>query len=79
MTTSIPPDVQQAIDARMATGKYATKDDVLREAFHALQHEDEELTAIQEAIDEWQGGDEGLPLDEAFDEIRRSIQEGSSP
>jgi Arc/MetJ-type ribon-helix-helix transcriptional regulator len=79
MSTSIPADVQQAIDARMATGKYATQDDVLRDAFRALQYEDEEVVAIQEAIDEWKQGDNGLPLGESFDEIRKAIREGSSP
>lgn len=79
MTHSIAADVQQAIDARMATGKYASEDDVLRDALRALQHEDEEVVAIQAAVDEWQQGDEGLSLEEAFDEIRKSIREGSSP
>jgi putative addiction module CopG family antidote len=78
MAASVPPDVQRVIDARLATGKYATADDVLREAFRALQNEDVEVTAIQEAIDDWRQGDEGLPLDQAFDEIRKSIREGTS-
>ena len=69
---------QKAIDAQMATGKYATEDDVLRDALRALQHEDVETVAIQAAVDEWQQGDEGLPLEEAFDEIRRSIRDSGS-
>jgi Arc/MetJ-type ribon-helix-helix transcriptional regulator len=32
MSNAIPPDVQRFIDARMATGKYATEGDVLRDA-----------------------------------------------
>ena len=56
MNASVPPDIQQAIDSHMATGKYATPEDVLRDAFRALQHEDEEVAAIQEAIDEWRQG-----------------------
>jgi len=79
MSASVPPDLQRAIDARLATGKYATPDDVLRDAIRALDHEDEEVAAIQEAIDDWQQGDEGLPLNEAFEEIRQSIRRGTSP
>ena len=79
MTASVPPDVQRAIDARLARGKYATPDDVLRDALRALDDEDEEVAAIREAIDDWQQGDEGLPLDEAFDQIRQSIRRGTSP
>lgn len=74
MPASIPPDVQRAIDARLATGRYATPDDVLRDAFRALDSEDDDVSAIQEAVDAWQRGDEGLPLDEAFDQVRRSIR-----
>ena len=79
MATSVPPDVQRAIDARLATGKYATPDDVLRDAFRALDSEDEDVSAIQQAIDAWQQGEEGLPLDEAFDQVRRSIRPSPSP
>jgi putative addiction module CopG family antidote len=78
MTISVPADIQQFIDTRLATGSYATEDEVLRDAFRALQNEDEEVLAIQRAIDEWQQGDDGVPVDEAFVEIRKAICESRS-
>ncbi len=36
MTYQLPPDVAQLVRAHMATGVYASEDDVLRDALHAL-------------------------------------------
>ena len=52
-------------------GAYSSPDEVLRAALEALQHSDADLAKIQEAIDEWQAGDEGLPLNEAFQLIHK--------
>ena len=54
----------------MASGKYTCEDDLLRSAFRALTEEEEDLAAVQQAIYEWQAGDEGVPLDEACEAIR---------
>ena len=72
MTYAFPPDVEQLVAKRMATGGYATEDDVLRDALRALAEEEEDLTAVREAIADYRAGDLGLPLDEAFDLVRRS-------
>lgn len=57
----------------MATGRYASEDDLLREAFRALAEEESGLRVVQEAIDEWQAGDEGIDLRAAFDEVRAAV------
>jgi hypothetical protein len=36
-----------------------------------------DLAAIEAAIDEWKSGDDGLPVNEAFAEIRRDEQQAS--
>jgi len=36
------------------------------------ENADADLAAIEAAIDEWKAGDDGLPVDEAFAEIRGS-------
>lgn len=56
------------MNERMARGGYATEDDVLRDAFAALTWEEHELAAVLEAVDAL---DVGIPLDEAFDQIRQ--------
>ena len=72
MTYAFPPDVEELVAGRMAAGGYATEDDVLRDALRALAEKEENLAAVREAIAEYRAGDPGLPLDEAFDLVRRS-------
>lgn len=76
MSYPFPPDVQQLLSQRMATGRYATEDDALREALLALSEEDQDLAAVREAIAEMEAGDTGTPLDEAVDAIRRKYRDG---
>jgi Arc/MetJ-type ribon-helix-helix transcriptional regulator len=70
MPYSFPPEVQRLVETRMASGKYASEDELLRDALEALAAESEELQAIQDAIAEWRGGDPGVSLGEAFDIVR---------
>jgi Arc/MetJ-type ribon-helix-helix transcriptional regulator len=70
MPYSFPPEVQRLVETRMASGKYASEDELLRDALEALAAESEELQAIQDALTEWRGGDPGVPLVDAFDSVR---------
>jgi Arc/MetJ-type ribon-helix-helix transcriptional regulator len=54
----------------MASGRYDSQDDVLREALKALKRDDDDFAAVEEAIADWRAGDEGVPLDEAFAALR---------
>ena len=72
MPYQLSADIQRLVEDRIATGAYSSPDEVLRAALEALQLSDADLAKIQEAVDEWQAGDEGLPLNEAF----QLIQEG---
>jgi Arc/MetJ-type ribon-helix-helix transcriptional regulator len=74
MIRRIPEDVQAAIDAKVASGQYADEETVLREAMASLEEFDEDVAKVQSAIDKWQAGDEGLPIDEAFKKVRREIE-----
>ena len=69
MPYQLSADIQRLVEDRIATGAYSSPDEVLRAALEALQQSDADLVKIQEAIDEWQAGDEGLPLNEAFQVI----------
>jgi Arc/MetJ-type ribon-helix-helix transcriptional regulator len=71
MAYEFPPDVRRLIGQRMASGHYASEDELLREALHALGDDDADLEAIREAVSDMDAGDEGIPLDEAFANIRR--------
>ncbi len=54
----------------MASGHYASEDDVLREALQALVEEEADIQAIRQAVAEMDAGDERVPLDEALESIR---------
>lgn len=42
----------------------------LHDVLRAVDEEGEDLQAVKAAVAEWRAGDEGLPLKEAFNEIR---------
>ena len=50
--------------------RYRSGDEVLRSAMRALAEVDDDLVAVQQALSEWRGGDEGIPLEDAFRQIR---------
>jgi Arc/MetJ-type ribon-helix-helix transcriptional regulator len=62
--------VQKLIEEKMASGKYRSEDELLRTALDLLDAEDEELRAIQDSLDDLDRGEEGVPLDEAFAQLR---------
>lgn len=71
MSYQLPPDIEALVQQQLALGHYRSPDDVLRAALGQLAAEEEEVRAIQASIDAVDGGDGGVPLDAAFDAIRR--------
>ena len=74
MIRKIPDDIQAEIEAKVASGQYPNEESVLREAMASLRDFEEDVAKVQEAIDTWQGGDEGMPIDDAFEMIRREVE-----
>lgn len=69
----IPTDVTVQIDAFVASGKYASRDDVLRTAMTALstlEKQKQYLAELQESYDELEAGN-GVP----FEEVDRRLRE----
>jgi Arc/MetJ-type ribon-helix-helix transcriptional regulator len=71
MAYQFPPEVDQLVRERMASGHYSSEDTLLKEALLALVEQEEDLLAVREALSELEAGDPGVSLDEAFDTIRR--------
>jgi Arc/MetJ-type ribon-helix-helix transcriptional regulator len=71
MTYPFPSDLRAIVGEQMASGKYASEDELLRCALLALAQEEQDLDAVRESLAEWRAGDPGVPLDEAFDSLRR--------
>jgi putative addiction module CopG family antidote len=74
MAYAFPPDVDQLVRRRMATGNYRSEDELLRCALEALTEQEDDLQAIREALAELAAGDPGQPLEEAFREVRQRYQ-----
>lgn len=70
MSYPFPPALAHLVGEQMATGKYSSEDELLMDAIRSLTKEDEDLSAVQEAIVAWQAGDQGVPLAEAFSVVR---------
>ncbi len=70
MPYSFPPDLQALVGEQIASGKYASEDELLRSAFRALAGEEQDLNAVREALAEWRAADPGVLLEDAFDAIR---------
>jgi Arc/MetJ-type ribon-helix-helix transcriptional regulator len=77
MTRNLSADVESLIRTLMATGKYRSEDELLREALERLNVETDsgdDLQAVREAIEELQQGDEGMELDAAFEVVREAVE-----
>lgn len=64
-------DVESFISAQMATGNYRSHEELFRAALEHLAAHDEEVRAITESIDLFEAGDQGFPLADAFDSLRK--------
>jgi putative addiction module CopG family antidote len=69
MSVDLSPDVWNEIQRQLASGSYTSPDEVLRDALAALRSRDDEVVAIQEAIDEMEAG-RGRPFREFDREFR---------
>ncbi len=70
MPDAFPKDVQHFVDHELASGRYDPTDDLVVAGLRALQRDRREaVEAIKEGLAEFERG-QGVPLDEAFDEIR---------
>lgn len=52
----IPDDIDDRITALVASGQFASRDDVLRAAIKALEFRHNEIAAIQAGIDDMDAG-----------------------
>jgi Arc/MetJ-type ribon-helix-helix transcriptional regulator len=52
MINSLPPDIQQRIEAQVASGLFATEEDVLRAALDGLERRQSSLKKLREIL-EW--------------------------
>jgi len=77
---SLTPDLDDAIQRRLATGRYASHNEVIRAALRVLERDEEEqarkLAALDAAIARGIADAEAgrvMPLEEAFASIRKEL------
>ena len=71
MIRQFSPTVEQLIRDQMASGKYASEDDLLLDALQALDADQKDLAAIQEGLDWFNAGNAGATVEEAFEKLGR--------
>jgi Arc/MetJ-type ribon-helix-helix transcriptional regulator len=76
MSYSFPPEIRQLIDQNMATGLYASEEDVVHAALHVLSDYHATIADIRAGMSDYQNG-RGVPLSEAFADIRKQMRYGS--
>lgn len=70
MIRQFSPTVEQLIRDQMASGKYASEDELLLDALQFLEAEQKDLAAIQEGLDWFAAGNAGATVDETFEKLR---------
>ncbi len=70
MSIQLSPDVAKLVQEQIASGRYASENDVLRDAMKALHWHRQEVAAIGEGIDDMLTG-RYRSIADADDEIRR--------
>jgi len=56
MSYVFPPDLERLVREELATGVYASEDEVLMEAMQALHERDEAIAGIQEGLADLESG-----------------------
>lgn len=82
---SLPPEQDAFIQQQVASGRYASASEVVREALRALEARADNgpsdrarlQSDIQEGLDSLARG-EGRPIDEAFADIERAIRKAKA-
>jgi predicted transcriptional regulator len=72
MSYQMPPNIQQLIDHKMATGLYATQDQLLLQALQSLDDYEEAVADIREGMEDELAG-RTISLAEAEREIRQEL------
>ena len=78
MPLQVSSELAATIEEEMATGQFASEEQLLREALAALREQREDFAAIQSGIDDWQAG-RTRPIAEVAAEIRQHFGWKSQP
>lgn len=57
MTIDLAPDIEERINQQMASGRYASTDDLFRKALDSLQEQERFIADIEESLEDERRGD----------------------
>jgi Arc/MetJ-type ribon-helix-helix transcriptional regulator len=72
MPYAFPPEIKQLIEQNMATGMYASEEDVLQAALHVLSDYHATVADIRQGMIDYEQG-RGEPLPQAMADIRQQL------
>ena len=72
MPYEFPPDIRTLIDQYMATGEYASEDQVLQAALHVLSDYHETVADIRAGMEDYAQG-RAEPLSQAMKDARQQL------
>ena len=73
MAYEFPPDVSERVEAYVASGAFASADEVLREAISALDERESDLASIRRGIDDEAAG-RFRPAGDVLADARRRLK-----
>ena len=73
MHESLSAELNTLLSERVATGRYATEDDAIRQGLEALAHEEYEDDRTAAAIEYFEQGGQGIPSRDVFDATRQAV------
>lgn len=75
MYESSSAELSALLSERMATGRYATEEDAIRQGLAALAIEEEEEDRTAAAIEYFEAGGPGIPARDAFAAVRNGVDQ----
>jgi Arc/MetJ-type ribon-helix-helix transcriptional regulator len=72
MSYEFPPDIKQLIEQQLATGIYASEDQVLQAALNVLSDYHATVADVKQGMGEYEQG-RGQPLSQAMSDIRQQM------
>jgi putative addiction module CopG family antidote len=78
MPITVPPDVEEIVEQKVASGLYDSPDEVMRAALSLLEEMDQDdghrLASLRNDIIEGIGSGSPVPASEAFERVRAKIR-----
>lgn len=76
LNISVPDGLKEWADQRVAEGRYSSTSDLVRDLIRRRQEEEEQLAALQAAIDKGRAsGEDPRPVSQVFGDIRREYHD----